>query len=419
MVNLPQLLNHRVPSSRRFIGISLATLSLCTNGVAWSRGENQSFDDFKSERTEQYEEYSEQQESKFREYRKKINEAFSEYKAKAEQVWGDDKAVMPDQHRWVEYQRRMSEKRVVDFSRGTGEIAVAVDSEDMNWSDVRQRLADALTETITQAPDARSITDIADNPDAKQRQGDPLLDGQVKNDDGVAVGEENAREFAEKRVRRAEVKKETVKGKDGKKRVAVKVSFDLLPTHMRKRAQRYKDLVLERAENRGIKPELVFALIETESSYNPKAQSPIPAFGLMQLVPSTGALDAYRFVHNEDKLVTDTYLYDPENNVELGVGYMDKIFQIYFDGVKDELSRQWCAVAAYNTGVGNVIRTFVGRFSESGFESRSAWREKAFRRINNRKPDEVFDYMKANLPAEETQNYIVKIRKRMSKYDSF
>ena len=76
--------------------------------------------------------------------------------------------------------------------------------------------------------------------------------------------------------------------------------------------------------------------MHTESSFNPKARSPIPAFGLMQLVPKSGARDAYNYIYKQDRLLSDTYLYVPANNIELGCAYIAKIRHDYFKNIKDE-----------------------------------------------------------------------------------
>src|SRR6187455_1268523 len=48
---------------------------------------------------------------------------------------------------------------------------------------------------------------------------------------------------------------------------------------------RFNDLVLEHASKQAVRPELVRAVIQVESAFNPLARSPKGAMGLMQLMP--------------------------------------------------------------------------------------------------------------------------------------
>jgi soluble lytic murein transglycosylase-like protein len=97
----------------------------------------------------------------------------------------------------------------------------------------------------------------------------------------------------------------------------------------------YDSLVLEHAQRHALRPELVRAVIQVESGFNPLARSPKGAMGLMQLMPAT----AKRFG------VTDSF--DPKENINAGTRYLHWLLG-KFDGNAD------LAVAAYNAGEGNV-----------------------------------------------------------------
>jgi membrane-bound lytic murein transglycosylase C len=126
----------------------------------------------------------------------------------------------------------------------------------------------------------------------------------------------------------------------------------------------------------------------------------------MQLVPRSGARDAYRFVYGEDRILPPDYLYVPDNNVELGCAYMGLLKNRYFRNVKRPENAQYCAVASYNTGVGNLSRALVGKPRI----------QPAVERINRMDPEELYGYLRKNLPYAETRDYIQKVRDRMSLY---
>jgi len=84
-------------------------------------------------------------------------------------------------------------------------------------------------------------------------------------------------------------------------------------------------------------PNLVLALIETESGFNPKALSPKQAQGLMQLIPAT----ASRFGVED--------VWDPEQNLNGGMAYLRWLLD-HFDGDVE------LALAGYNAGEKAVER---------------------------------------------------------------
>jgi membrane-bound lytic murein transglycosylase C len=154
---------------------------------------------------------------------------------------------------------------------------------------------------------------------------------------------------------------------------------------------------------------VILAIIETESSYNPRAISRVPAFGLMQLVPKTAGIDAHNYVHGQKKVLSPDYLFDETNNLQLGTAYFKLLKSRYLRKIDDPQSRFYCAVSSYNTGVGNLAKTFTGQKNLS----------KAAKIINKMTAEEVYQYLLVNLPAEETRNYLKKIVKRRAKYIHF
>jgi soluble lytic murein transglycosylase len=108
----------------------------------------------------------------------------------------------------------------------------------------------------------------------------------------------------------------------------------------------YTEIVRGHARNYDLRPELLAAVIYTESKFDADAESPEGAVGLMQLLPETAKGIALRT--GGRRFETDD-LYDPEINVRYGSWYLRHLLQKY-DGEVEK------ALAAYNGGQGNVDR---------------------------------------------------------------
>ncbi|MGE4396946.1 MAG: transglycosylase SLT domain-containing protein [Sulfurimonas sp.] len=175
---------------------------------------------------------------------------------------------------------------------------------------------------------------------------------------------------------------------------------------MLKRSKIYYEEVKRQSLIQNIPMPLIFAVIHSESSFNPMARSHIPAYGLMQIVPKTAGIDSYLFLYNEKKLVSGTYLYNSKNNITMGSAYLHILYYKYLSKIKDPQSRLYCAIAAYNTGAGNVARTFTGTNDTT----------RAALVINRMSPDEVYEKLINDLKYNETREYLKKVSRRMLSY---
>ncbi len=114
--------------------------------------------------------------------------------------------------------------------------------------------------------------------------------------------------------------------------VSAKVTKRPSPKKMERQLDTHIRMV---AEQHGVSPALVKAVIKAESGFDPNAVSSVGAVGLMQVMPSTARRVG---VKNPQ---------DPHANIEAGVKYLKMLLNM-FEG--DEA----LAVAAYNSGPGKV-----------------------------------------------------------------
>lgn len=97
--------------------------------------------------------------------------------------------------------------------------------------------------------------------------------------------------------------------------------------------------IFEVGKRRNVNPQLIAAIVRTESAFDPLAVSNKGARGLMQLMPAT----ARRFGALPDDL------FDAEINVETGVAYLGDLISRYSNDLP-------LVLAAYNAGEGAVER---------------------------------------------------------------
>ncbi|MCL2916283.1 transglycosylase SLT domain-containing protein [Shewanella corallii] len=153
---------------------------------------------------------------------------------------------------------------------------------------------------------------------------------------------------------------------------------------------------------------LLLAISHAESSFNPKAKSHIPAFGLMQIVPNSAGLDVATKILKKEQAPSASELYQPETNILYGSSYLSILSERYLKKIEDPVSRKYCTIAAYNTGAGNVARAFNA--------DRSRNIGKAVPLINSMSSDEVYIRLISNLPYDETKKYLKKVKKLNDQY---
>lgn len=145
--------------------------------------------------------------------------------------------------------------------------------------------------------------------------------------------------------------------------------------------KKYVEYVTEFSDVYDIDKNFIFAVIKTESNFNPQAESDVGARGLMQIMK-----DAYEWTYFkiDDDLLTYDDMFIPEYNIEYGcfmLGYYYDKYNSY------ELS-----AAAYHSGMGQVDK----------------WIDEGIIDIN--------DFNKDDIPSDKTRHYIKKV---MSAYNAY
>ncbi len=387
-------MNHPIKSSmkRRHFLSQLALLPLSLSATKLFAD---SFDDFVKSQQVGVEKIK----NDFQSYQERYLDAFAQYKHELEQEWQN--VEVTNQQLWVEYSKDLQQKIVIDYAFNEIRLSYkttknSVENNSLAPASLNQDLKSLLNLSEYQA--------IKNDPVTRLNNEQPNQNSPTKN--RILLSELNDIygdiDVAAKNLAHAALitDETTSKGQV----VIVKIP---LPKQLPiKRAEKYYTSAEKAAKKWNIDTALVMAITHTESHFNPLARSHIPAFGLMQIVPSSAGKDASKYMTGKSRILTSTELYQPDFNLATGSAYLSMLQTRYLKGINDPTSRLYCAIAAYNTGTGNVAKAFIGHASM----------QRAFGVINQLSPERVFEILKKDLPYAETRRYLVKVMGHMESY---
>lgn len=305
------------------------------------------------------------------------------------QTWGEKEVKIPEQKKYVKYTQNYMSRTIVDFDSGS--IVV----ETLDDKSPKESLRNAIVTTLLTPDDPRSVDLFSDKPVTLTSDSSPYLLGLVIDQQGQPIRTPaQAETFAASTLESAKTR--TV-DQNGVTKQALIAEIKMVANFSNRQADKYRATVTRFAEQFKVSPSLIFAVMRTESNFNPFAVSSAPAYSLMQLVPTSGGRDAYRRAKGKDTIPSRDYLFDPENNIELGSAYLNVLSYNLLEQIDNEVSREYCVISAYNTGPRNVFKAFAGDSIA------------ALNQINRLKPPAVYDRLRNNLPYQETRDYLVKV----------
>ncbi|WP_457567677.1 murein transglycosylase domain-containing protein [Desulfurobacterium sp.] len=344
----------------------------------------------------------------FEAYRRIIEEEFSKYKRNIEKNWKD--AAVPSRKVFVEYGKNYKSRKIVDFNNATIKIEV------IKPGNYREEILKNLTDLIKEKTKiAFKRNPVIANTDRRLKlvAGNAALASQPPNSEFIigdvltgktTITEKEAEKEAEKILKKAQITRSRDKG--GTKYT---LTFKFPKNKLYLKAKKYKPLVLTASQKYNVEYPLIFAIIHTESSFNPMAVSYVPAYGLMQIVPQTAGRDVTKNLFGKPMVLTPSYLFNKKNNINIGTGYLYLLYYKYFSGIKNPESRLLCTIAAYNGGPGGVARAFTGTTKLYLAE----------RKINTMTPEQVYKTLITKAPMRETRNYVRKVYSRIKLYQNF
>jgi len=407
----------------------------------------QSFEDFKRQQEQAFSQYKESVTKEYDAYEAAEKAAFEKFKEDVERQWEEFKGSTAKTY--VSYDGDLQSRASIDYENGHLFIEVIIDEETADieginyykskrndsyrygyggpslfgnflfilntsfypWPQTAGHVSKELSESerkplfqgLAKSKLIQKLVKVLSETDDG---GHSILDDQLADENGTEINAANAEKFAEKNISGQLEASKDYTGKDGKDRKSFSFSLDLKPDHQDSRIKKYRKEIIKQSKRFNIEPSIAMAITETESSFNPKATSHIPAYGLMQLVPSSGARDAYNYVYKEDKVLKKRYLYKPKNNIELGCAYLAKIRYNYFKSIKDDEKAYMCSVAAYNTGIGNVAKALTGKGIINP----------ATDEANSMSSEKLYKTLRKDLKHKEARDYLERVWSKKDKY---
>ena len=309
---------------------------------------------------------------------------FNKVKQELAKTW--DTPELTSRSTWVQYSKDNTVKRVVNFE--TGNITVEVVGDNLTAKNIEDAVQTQLTELQTETT------------------------AQAYKKDRVVTSQKPSKLIANNKMLpnvdiEALTNSATTSSMMQNNGLTItRVSMTYPKSNIAKKGLVYLPSIMEKAAKWDVKPELILAIMHTESHFNPMAQSHIPAYGLMQVVPTSAGRDVTKRYLGKEQLLPAEVLFNPEFNIDIGTGYLNILQAHYLRKVKNPESRTYLAISAYNGGIGAVARHFTGKTSLSALAKKA----------NTLEPAAVYFSLANDFPAAETRNYLKKVYAKQEFY---
>jgi membrane-bound lytic murein transglycosylase C len=353
----------------------------------------ENFENFLTQQKQSFQSYKTSTNQEFEAYKKAYDKGIEAYKKEIKAYWPNPE--ISSQHQFVQYDKEYQSKKLVDFKNEFIQLEVIANNE----QEARDKLLASWNDLMQENVQDGYKKDQLEAKINQELHINPIVESNEKIIGDVLSSNEQ-QEFI------SVLQTKPLEKVEHQNRTIYKLNIKLPSQALIKKAQLYEPTVEEYSLKTQIPKELIYAVIHSESSFNPMARSAVPAFGLMQIVPKSAGIDTYEFLYGQKKLLSSDYLYNPTNNIKIGSTYLQILDSKYLKEIKDDQSRLYCTIAAYNTGAGNVARTFIGSNNIS----------QASRKINAMTPQNVYKHLMRNLPYMETKDYLLRVNERRFLY---
>jgi len=370
------------------------------------------FDEYKRRVQQQWDRRTEEVWTGWAQRQADLERNWEAYQERVRENWRE--VVLPTKAEWVDYARDYRSRSVVNFDDEHPERRAGLRVEVLVPRDSRNPRAEAeerIREELNRVTDPRGSGEF--------------LEGNLSDGRGGVLERGNVDRTARNLAGGARPVEE--RDPQGKEVLHYTVEVPMVPGHLERRARKWRSRVEQMAAHYRLPADLVFAVIQTESYYNPLARSHVPAFGLMQLVPRYGGKEAWEMVHGRAGEPGPEVLYDGASNIELGVAYLHKLRYTYYGKVRDDRKAELLITCAYNTGPANTNKALTSR---GGSSRETSGKRKGYKKplgatgkfapalevVVGLNPEELKSKLLRDLPWEETVGYLEKVSTRRKNY---
>lgn len=342
-------------------------------------GDREDFEAYKR----QFNTYQQTEKADFRAYTEKMEQEWKNYLADIKKNFGSIDHT--SDKKWVNYSKTNKSKVALDNDKGVVTIEFVSDEK-------------GKAERIREAKELIREMSQGINPFSS----DPILTENAPID----------------KINLEEAKPRGRSGKEGEN--VYSITIPLNEDRQENNEIQIAESVRDMTEKYKVSYDLAMAIIKTETNFNigagtrkgtldirnPELYENNP-WGLMQVVPGRSGREGWKRAKGKDRIPTADELLAPKTNLEIGVAYLSVLQDSYFDGVKDERTKELVMISAYRDGTEKIY----GLFSPKGKKG------EAVEEINRLNPGEVADRLSGKKGGAKAANqYVSRVEKERGNY---
>jgi lipoprotein Spr len=358
----------------------LLSLSLLLHTAAHA-GDREDFEAYKG----QFKTYQQQEKADYRAYTEKMEREWKEYLADIKKNFGS--VDHTSDKKWVNYSKNNKSKVALDNDKGVVTIEFVSDEK-------------GKAERIKEAKELIREMSQGINPFSSA----PILTENAPLD----------------KINLEETKPRGRSGKEGEN--IYSITIPLNEDRQENNEIQIAESVRDMTEKYKVSYDLAMAIIKTETNFNigagtrkgtldirnPELYENNP-WGLMQVVPGKSGRAGWKRAKGKDRVPTADELLAPKTNLEIGVAYLSILQDSYFDGVKDEKTKELVMISAYRDGPEKIYSLFSAKGKKS----------EALEEINRLSHEEVVNRLSGKnggAKAATPDQYVSRVEKERGNY---